>query len=266
MTALEPSPAPASATAGRLRISVVVPCHNYGRFLTEAVESLMAQSRAADEILIVDDGSTDETALVVADLQARHRMIRAVRHDRALGAVATFNEGIRSTTGDAVMLLSADDRLSPRYLELSEQALVAGADIAFTPAQLFGNETGLWDVPPFDAKALLLHNSYHGSSLYRRWLFDHAGGYRQVLYEDWDLWVAGVLAGARGVRVDGCWLEYRRHGTSRSTMARWRGHIERLRIWWAHRGALGWGRLLGLTVRLAAEIPGRLRPGRKRTS
>jgi glycosyltransferase involved in cell wall biosynthesis len=241
-----------------ITVGVVVPCHNYGRFLAEAVETLMTQTRLADEVIIIDDGSTDDTAVVVADLLVHYPTLRHARHDTAWGAVATFNDGIRALSTDAVMLLSADDRLSPTYLERSAEVLEAGADIAFTPAHLFGDDDAWWEIPEFDAEALLLHNRFHGSALYRRWLFDHAGGYRPVLYEDWDLWVAGVLAGARGQRVEGCWLEYRKHGPSRSTVSPWRGRVERFRIWWGHRHALGWRRLLRLSGSLAAEFPRRV--------
>jgi O-antigen biosynthesis protein len=239
------------------RISVVIPCHNYGRFVTEAVESLMAQTRRPDEVVIVDDGSTDDTAQAIAALQARFTLTLIARHP-ARGAVSTFNDGIRASTGDLVMLLSADDRLSPRYLECSEQAILDGADIAATPAKLFGNVDGWWPVPPLNLTALLVSNLYHGSALYRRSLFDMLGGYRDVMYEDWEFWIGAVVQGAIVRPVDGCWLEYRQHGPSRRQMGRWRGHRERLRIWGIHRRAVGWRHLVAAAWLIVARAIAKL--------
>ncbi len=96
-------------------IAVVIPCYNQGRFLTDAIESVLQQVHPASEIVVVDDGSTDDTAAVAA----RYPDVRCIRQ-RNQGVAAARNAGLRQTTGTYVVFLDADDRLLPN-------ALVAGA-------------------------------------------------------------------------------------------------------------------------------------------
>ena len=97
------------------RITVHVPCHNYGRFLGDALDSLLRQSFTAWEAIVIDDASTDETATVL-DRYDDSR-IRVVRHTVRRGNIATFNEGIELAAGDLFVILSADDRYKPAFLE-----------------------------------------------------------------------------------------------------------------------------------------------------
>lgn len=213
---------------GPRRISVVIPNHNYGLFLGEAVASAETQTRPPDQIVIVDDGSTDGTPAVLDDLEGRGRPAAAdlvvVRRSPARGAATTFNDAVRASDGDLVVILSADDRLSERYLERMELAL-ADADVtfAYASAHLFGAEDRILAAPPFSARELARGNFVNGSAMFRRSMFDAVGGFKPDLqWEDWEFWLHAVDLGAVGRPVDGCWLEYRRHTAgSRDTMTRW---------------------------------------------
>ena len=222
------------------RISVVIPCHNYGRFVSEAFASVSSQSRPPDEVLIIDDGSTDDTAAVIAELSMSMPGVRSISRSPARGPAQTFNDGIRATTGDLVMLLSADDRISPAYLERMEEAFAdPEVGFAYAEAHLFGAAEGIEAAPEFDERELMVENPYNGSGMFRRWLFDAAGGFRtdfdRLGLEDWEFWVHLVALGASGRRVPGCWLEYRRHPAgSRNTMPRGRVLRAHLRVWSLH--------------------------------
>jgi glycosyltransferase involved in cell wall biosynthesis len=226
------------------RISVVVPCHNYGRFLGEALTSLRGQTRPPDEVMVVDDGSTDDTAAVVEQWTRDWPVVQSMHRSPARGPARTFNDGIRASTGDLVMLLSADDRMSPRYLEMTEAALAStGADFAYASEQLFGAVTGWRDAPPFDVDQLMIENPYNGSALMRRSLYDRCGGYREDFdrlgLEDWELWVHAVAVGGRGCPAEECWLEYRRHQAgSRNTIPRLNALRAHLRVWRLHPEAM----------------------------
>lgn len=94
------------------RISVVICSYNYGRFLGECLSSVIEQTRPADEIIVVDDGSTDETEDVVAQFP----IVRFIKQDHA-GKAAAFNRGIADSTGDIICHLDADDYWYPTKLE-----------------------------------------------------------------------------------------------------------------------------------------------------
>ena len=85
-------------------VSVVIPCFNQGHFLSEALESVLAQTRPADEVVVVDDGSTDNTSAVVR----RFPSIRCIRQPNR-GLASARNTGLRHTSCDYLVFLDADD-------------------------------------------------------------------------------------------------------------------------------------------------------------
>lgn len=96
-------------------ISVVIPCHNYARYVGEAIESALSQSHAATQLVVVNDGSTDGSREVIA----RYLGIPGVEliDQPNLGSIAAYSAGIARVQGDIVLFLDADDRLEPGALE-----------------------------------------------------------------------------------------------------------------------------------------------------
>ncbi|MBD2091920.1 glycosyltransferase [Microcoleus sp. FACHB-1515] len=115
--AVEPTPTP--------QISVVIPTYNYGRYLTEAIESVLAQSEVAAEIIVVDDGSTDETRAVVQPYRDRIRYIRQENQ----GPSIARNVGLRHAQGKLILFLDADDRLLPNILAAQIDRFAADLDL-----------------------------------------------------------------------------------------------------------------------------------------
>ncbi|PTU76494.1 glycosyltransferase family 2 protein [Pseudomonas mangrovi] len=121
-------------------ISVVIPAYNYGHLLPRALDSVLAQWAADLELIVVDDGSRDDTPQVLAGYVARHPQLRAIRQDNA-GAAAARNHGIRQARGRYALLLDADDELLPdalaalrEQIDLHPQAgLFLGAQISVHP-------------------------------------------------------------------------------------------------------------------------------------
>jgi glycosyltransferase involved in cell wall biosynthesis len=246
------------------RVSVVIRCHQQGRFLAEAVGSALGQTRVPDEIVVVDDGCTDETAAVLSFLQEQGPLV-VVRHAASQGPAASFNAGVAASSGDLILALDADDALSERYIELTEQAILAGADLAYGAVERFGAETGFSEAHPFDAGELGVESFLHVSTMFRRSLFESTGGFRRDLdrlgLEDWEFWVHAVEHGARGRAVDGCWLRYRRHaGGSRNTMSRGRVLQVHLMVHRLHPSVVRWRHLVRWAARSARRnLPSRVR-------
>ena len=92
-------------------VSVVIPCYGQAHFLREAIESVIAQAHPT-EIVVVDDGSPDNTA----EVAARYPQVRYVRQENK-GLAEARNSGFRVATGDYLMFLDADDRLTPNAVE-----------------------------------------------------------------------------------------------------------------------------------------------------
>src|SRR5437660_735131 len=113
------------AGAGGL-VSVVIPCHNQAHFLVEAIESVLAQTYADFEVVVVDDGSTDNTAAVVKQFPGVGYV-----HQQNAGAPAARNAGLRNTTGAYLVFLDADDRLLPDALQAGLDCFHAHSECGF---------------------------------------------------------------------------------------------------------------------------------------
>jgi glycosyltransferase involved in cell wall biosynthesis len=98
------------------RISIVIPAYNYGHVVQRAIESVLTQMRPDCELLVIDDGSTDCTPQILAEMNAQHRPgFRWVRQENA-GAAAARNAGLRLSRGAFLLFFDADDELLPNAL------------------------------------------------------------------------------------------------------------------------------------------------------
>lgn len=114
-----------AATNKRLTVSVIIPTYNRAALIGAAIESVLAQTRRPEEILVIDDGSTDQTTAVLERFGAPVRVIRQINGGRS----AARNVGLRNAKSDAVMFLDSDDLLTPRAVELCAAALEAHSDV-----------------------------------------------------------------------------------------------------------------------------------------
>ena len=207
-------------------VSVIVTCYDLGRYLGEAVESVLAQTYGDFEIVVVDDGSTDpETCAVLAAFdRPRTRVIRAAH----AGLAAARNLGIANSRGAYLCALDADDRLEPTYLEKTTRALDADPSVTFVSAWLraFGEESWEWTPNRCDLPTLLWEDTVLTAALVRREAVVAAGCYDAAMPvqgdEDWDLWLTLVERGHRGVILPEVLFEYRRRAGSMSTIC-WHG-------------------------------------------
>jgi hypothetical protein len=92
---------------------VVVPCYNYGHFLHDCVQGILQQDGVDVDVLIVDDASPDGSAAVARQIADGDARVRVIEHSVNAGHIATYNEGLNDVDGDYVVLLSADDLVTP---------------------------------------------------------------------------------------------------------------------------------------------------------
>jgi glycosyltransferase involved in cell wall biosynthesis len=240
---LEPAPRPT--------VSVVVPCYEQAEFLSDAVASVVAQAFTDWELVVVDDGSPDDTVAVTERLKAAHssRAIRLLRRPNG-GVSAARNAGIAVSTGEYVLPLDADDTIAPEMLASTVAALDANPSvaIAYTDFERFGLEQGRFRAPDFDPQLVPSTNQFSYCALYRRDAWLQVGGYNPNMsagYEDWDFWIGCVEAGFSATRVPVNGFRYRVRAASRNLNAIGRDGELRRRIRRNHPSAYRLPRRLG---------------------
>jgi glycosyltransferase involved in cell wall biosynthesis len=179
-----------------MRVSAIIPCYNYGKYLAQAIASVLAQTYPVAEILVVDDGSTDNTREVAASFGDRVRYI----YQENQGPSAARNNGIREVTGDWIAFLDADDRWLPEKIELQVKAAEQDAKVAlvYTAVSAILPDGRRVEVAAHDPRRLWPRLRYTNcvtgscsATLIRRDVLVAEGGFDESIRgsEDWDLWV-----------------------------------------------------------------------------
>lgn len=215
--------------------SIVVPAYRTGPIIAETIESVLAQTRADWELLIVDDCSPDGVAPHVEPFLGDER-IRAWRLPENRGVSGARNAGIAEARGELVCFLDSDDLIRPRFLDTVADAALAAPDVAIIgvrPAVVdeVGEPTSLthldepWPADPTDTAAWLLHLlalqfHFRGTTVPRAVLAE-LGGFDEGLWmgEDLEFWVRAVALGRPVAVVDRPDYVYRRVATSLTRQA-----------------------------------------------
>ena len=201
--------------------NVVIPCHNYGRYLAEAVESVLMND--ADYLVtIVDDASSDHTPRICRQLSRQHSHVSFIRQDTCVEVGRARNLGVAAVASRFVALLDADDKIGPNYLFEAEKLLRSGHDVANPDAILFGGRSYRWRVPETTTLEMLLQrNSVHCSAAFRREYWEKVGGIDESMpnWQDYDFWIRLAKSGASIGKLPGDHFYYRIHGPSKSTQS-----------------------------------------------
>lgn len=211
------------------KVSVVIPVHNRAAFLREAVASVAAQTYRSIELLIVDDGSTDETGNVADQLSHECGNWVQVIHQKAAGAGQAREAGRVRATGEFIQYLDSDDRVLPEKFALQVEALKKNpdVDIAYGITRLIDADGGVLKEPykwtgqrtDYLFPALLVDRWWcTHTPLYRRSLCDRIGPWSTLRYsQDWEYDARAGALRARLVYVDAVVSEHRQHGGGRQT-------------------------------------------------
>jgi glycosyltransferase involved in cell wall biosynthesis len=219
------------------RVSAIITAYNSEAFIAEAIQSILKQSRAVDEIVVVDDGSTDSTRQVVA--QFEDQGIKFIQQHNK-GAGAARNKGIKETTGEFIAFLDADDiwlenktRLQLNYLiEHPRVALVSGLarwwNVSKNRIRISGKVPRNMQVL---RREILVHNVLGNPSMVmiRRSALAEVGLFNEQIRwgQDWELWQRLVERYDAGVIAEPVTI-YRWHKDNLSHVRRW----ERVLSYW----------------------------------
>ena len=194
-----------------IAISIVIPCYNDGRFLFEAVQSVEQNQQGRHEIIVVNDGSTDQTTLDVLSTlcQRGHQVL----HQANSGPGCARNRGISVAKGRYIFPLDADNRLRSAGIELGIKILDRdpGVDVVYGDAEYFGDKSGRECVPEFNLRRLLAWNYIHASAVFRKSTWERCGGYDEEIesFDDWDFWCRIACSGGSFFHVSEILHEYR---------------------------------------------------------
>jgi glycosyltransferase involved in cell wall biosynthesis len=194
-----------------LDVAVITACHNHGRFVTDMLESVWAQTHPASEVVLVNDGSTDDTLDILEGLQ--HPRLRII-HTPNRGPSAARNTAIAHTTAPLILNLDADDKVAPTYLERAVHRFAQdpGLGIVYGEVRFFGARTGPFELPEYTLPTMLRDNVIVSAAVFRRCDWEVVGGYSEAFphgTEDYDLWLS-ILELGRGVsRIPDDMLFYR---------------------------------------------------------
>jgi glycosyltransferase involved in cell wall biosynthesis len=175
-------------------VSIIVPCYNHAHYLEEALNSVLQQSYTNWECIIINDGSTDNTKSVGEAYVNKDPRFKLINIQNS-GVSVAKNTAIAEAKGTYIFPLDADNKMHPECLGLciSEFEKKPTTCLVYTEAELFGEETGLWNLDPFDYKSMLKYNMIDNSAMFLKKDFLRVGGYRTNMVqglEDWDFFIA----------------------------------------------------------------------------
>lgn len=200
-------------------VTVIIPCYNHGRFLTETVQSILDSTYKQVEIIIVDDGSKDDSRVVAEALVQQHDNIQYFYQNNA-GPSRARNHGISMANGTYILPLDADDLIHPKYIEEAVKVFATQpkVKVVYAQAEKFGAVNKPWKLKPFSRRALALDNMIYVSAFFKRDDWAQVGGYCEdpvCCREDWEFWIKLLKDGGEVIQLPFVGFYYRIHPDSR---------------------------------------------------
>lgn len=202
------------------RVSIIIPCYNQGHFLQEALESVKLADSSLLEIIIINDGSTDEfTNSYCGELQSQGYHV-VFQENRGLSGAR--NTGIGLAKGDYILPLDADNKIRPAYITQSIEVMDNNEQVAvvYGNADYFGERNDLWRPGAFNLQKLMLSNTIDACAVIRKSVLHKVGLYDVNMrsgWEDWELWLRIAFGGYDFWYIDEVLFDYR---VLNSSMAR----------------------------------------------
>lgn len=202
------------------KVSIVIPCYNHGQYVDEAVNSCLAQTYDNIEIIIVNDGSTDEATNTLLNNYSRPKT--KIINKQNEGLAEARNTGIAAATGKYILTLDADDKIAPTYIEKAVNVIEHNdkIGIVYCLAEFFGVRQGKWELEKYHFPNILNENIIFCTALFRKSDWEKVGGYKQeMIYgmEDYEFWLSLIENGAEVYRIPEVLFYYRQHQVSMLT-------------------------------------------------
>lgn len=174
-------------------VAIIIPCYNHGAYIREALDSFKELNSTEVEVVIVNDGSTDNQTLDVLN-QLKQEGFRVIdQKNQGLGK--TRNNAIKATQAPYILPLDSDNRINPNYVRKAVEILEKQPEIGvvYSNPRYFGEREGIGELPDFNLQRLMLGNYIDACAVYRRSAWEAVGGYDENMpfmgVEDWEFWL-----------------------------------------------------------------------------
>ncbi len=201
-------------------VSVVIPVYNGEKYLEETIQSCLASIHRPLEIIIVNDGSTDNSLEIATKYAGKYAHIQVISQPNA-GVSAALNTGCKTANGLYLFPLGADDLISENYLSEAAKVLDRQPEVkvVYCEAEKFG-EFGRkkWKLKPFSRNLLARDNMIFACSLFRKSDWEAVDGFSEDMKmgrEDWEFWIKLLKKGGEVVKLPFTGFFYRIHSGSK---------------------------------------------------
>jgi len=198
------------------KVSIIIPCYNQGKFVADAINCALEQTYKNIEIVVVNDGSNDNSADIIKSFADKYKNILFFDEKENKGVVYARNMAIEACQGEYILPLDADDKIDKTYVEKAVEILDKNPKIGmvYCKARYFGDKNEFWKLPDFNKSLFLYVNCIFNCALFRKSDFLKAGKYKYNMEygsEDWDLWLSFVEMGLEPYRLNEILFQYRIH-------------------------------------------------------
>ena len=208
-------------------VSIVVPIYNMEAFLADTLKSIQAIDYPRLEVILMDDGSTDDSARIASETISRDSRFQ-LYHQKNGGASAARNSAIRIAKGELILPIDADNLVEPTFVGEAVKVMMADKDVkVVTPrTDQFGLKSGEIKFPPYSIHLLARKNIIDACAMYRKADWERVGGYCAEVptREDWEFWLSVLENGGKVIRLPKIEFHYRQHSMSKRHRLRHRLH------------------------------------------
>jgi len=201
-------------------ISIIIPCYNQGKYLEETVKSALASSYRPLEIVLVNDGSTDNSMEIAKKLEVNHPEIQVIAQPNG-GVAKARNNGIAHAKGKYILPLDGDDLIAENYIQDAIETLESNPEVkvVYCQAVKFNEQSQKpWKLKPFSRHQLAKDNMIFVAALFRKSDAEAVGGFSEDMKmgrEDWEFWIKMLKNGGEVIQLPFVGFFYRLTPTSK---------------------------------------------------
>lgn len=206
-----------------LLVSVVVSIYNMSKYLAETLDSILASDYPNFEVILMDDGSTDNSQDIARTYAERDERVHVFTQPNS-GPCVARNRAISLSHGTYILPVDGDDLISKSYISQAVAQIERNPEIKVvcTRAEFIGDRSGEWKLPPFSRSLLARKNMIAACALYKKSDWERVGGYCEeiIAREDWEFWISMLKDGGEVACLPEIGFYYRVHKKSKRTADR----------------------------------------------